>query len=52
MYTEVLTPQEQIDRNVCLTLAVSIRHTLNYNKEQNQQYIAIYKRTDARVCAH
>ena len=51
MYTEVLTPQEQIDRNVCLTLAVSIRHTLNYNKEQNQQYIAIYKRTDARLRA-
>ena len=51
MYTAVLTPQEQIDRNVCLTLAVDIRHTLDYNKQQNQQYIAIYRRTDARLKA-
>jgi small-conductance mechanosensitive channel len=51
MYTGALTPQEQIDRNVCLTLAVNIRRTLDYNKQQNQQYIEIYKRTDARLRA-
>ncbi len=49
MYTETLTPQEKIDRDVCLTLAVSIRRTLNYNKQQNQQYIDIYRRTDTRL---
>lgn len=51
MYTASLSPQEQIDRNVCLTLAVNIRRTLDYNKQQNQQYIEIYKRTDARLRA-
>lgn len=49
MYTTSLTPKEKIDRNVCLTLAVNIRRTLNYKKQQSQQYIDIYKKTEARL---
>ena len=49
MYTASLTDKEKIDRNVCLTLAVNIRRTLNYKKQQSQQYIDIYKRTEARL---
>ncbi len=49
MYVNALTPKENIDRNVCLTLAVNIRRTLNYNKQQSQQYINIYYHTEARL---
>ncbi len=49
MYTASLSDKEKIDRNVCLTLAVNIRRTLNYKKQQSQQYIDIYKRTEARL---
>lgn len=49
MYVNALTPKENIDRNVCLTLAVNIRRTLNYNKQQSQQYINIYHHTEARL---
>ncbi len=49
MYTTSLSEKEKTDRNVCLTLAVNIRRTLNNNKEQNQQYIQIYKQTEARL---
>ncbi len=49
MYVNTLTPKENIDRNVCLTLAVNIRRTLNYNKQQSQQYINIYHHTEARL---
>lgn len=49
MYVESLSEKAKIDRNVCLTLAVSIRHTLNDNRTENQQYINIYRRTDVRL---
>lgn len=49
MYTASLSDKEKIDRNVCLTLAVNIRRTLNYKKQQSQQYIDIYKKTEARL---
>ncbi len=49
MYTASLTPKEKIDRNVCLTLAVNIRRTLNNKKQESQQYIDIYKKTEARL---
>ena len=37
MYTAALSTRSKIDRNVCLTLAVNIRHTLNDHRTQNQQ---------------
>lgn len=49
MYTEGLSDKAKIDRNVCLTLAVSIRRILNENRSENQQYINIYRRTDERL---
>lgn len=49
MYVNSLSPKEKIDRNVCLTLAVNIRRTLNYKKQQSQQYIDIYNKTEARL---
>ena len=45
MYVNALSPKEKTDRNVCLTLAVNIRRTLNYKKQQSQQYIDIYNKT-------
>lgn len=49
MYTSTLSESAKVDRNVCLTLAVNIRHTLNDNREQMQQYIDIYRRTETRL---
>ena len=49
MYTASLSQKEKVDRNVCLTLAVNIRRTLNYKKEQSQQYIEIYNLTEKRL---
>ena len=49
MYVNALSPREKTDRNVCLTLAVNIRRTLNYKKQQSQQYIDIYNKTEARL---
>lgn len=49
MYVSALSPKEKTDRNVCLTLAVNIRRTLNYKKQQSQLYIDIYNRTEARL---
>lgn len=49
MYVNALSPKEKTDRNVCLTLAVNIRRTLNYKKQQSQLYIDIYNRTEARL---
>lgn len=49
MYVSALSPKEKTDRNVCLTLAVNIRRTLNYKKQQSQQYIDIYNKTEARL---
>lgn len=44
-----LSEQAQIDRNVCLTLAVNIRRTLNANSDQMEQYINYYDRTEERL---
>ena len=49
MYVNALSPREKTDRNVCLTLAVNIRRTLNYKKQQSQLYIDIYNKTEARL---
>ena len=49
MYVNALSPKEKTDRNVCLTLAVNIRRTLNYKEQQSQQYIDIYNKTEARL---
>ena len=38
-----------IDRNVCITLAINIRHTLNDNRVQMQDYIKIYNQTEERL---
>lgn len=49
MYVNALSPKEKTDRNVCLTLAVNIRRTLNYKEQQSQLYIDIYNKTEARL---
>ena len=49
MYVNALSPREKTDRNVCLTLAVNIRRTLNYKEQQSQLYIDIYNKTEARL---
>lgn len=45
MYTEGMTEREKIDRNVCLTLAVSIRRMLTENNQNFQDYIQYYNYT-------
>ena len=49
MYTSSLSENAKVDRNVCLTLAIYIRRTLNENRVQNQQYINIYNVTEQRL---
>jgi small-conductance mechanosensitive channel len=49
MYTQGLSEKSQIDRNVCLTLAINIRHTLNDNREQMENYVKIYSATEQRL---
>ena len=49
MPVQALSPRAQIDRNVCLTLAVNIRHTLQYNSDQFSQYVTIYKYTESQL---
>ncbi len=49
MYTASLDEKAMVDRNVCLTLAIYIRRTLNENRVQNQQYINIYNVTEQRL---
>lgn len=49
MYTEGLTERAKTDRSVCLTYAVNIRHTLDYNRTQMQRYILLYNRTENRL---
>ena len=43
MYTFGLTPKMKTDRNVCLTLAVSIRRMLKERNDSYQEYIQYYK---------
>lgn len=49
MYTEGLSKRAKIDRNVCLTYAVNIRRTLDYNRTQMQRYISLYNHTENRL---
>lgn len=49
MYTGALSPKAQTDRNVCLTLAINIRHTLGDNNKQMQQYIRLYDMTESNL---
>ncbi len=49
MYIQALPEKSKIDRNVCLTLAVNIRRTLNYNRQQMKQYIDMYNMTESRL---
>ncbi|MCH4147435.1 MAG: mechanosensitive ion channel [Prevotella sp.] len=49
MSTESLTERGKIDRNVCLTLAVNIRRTLQENIDQQKDYIQYYKLTEQHL---
>lgn len=49
MRTNTLSEKALIDRNVCLTLAVNIRRTLNDNSQQMSEYIRYYKMTEQRL---
>lgn len=49
MMTTTLSPKAQIDRNVCLTLAVNIRRTLRDNRDQLNDYVRIYESTEERL---
>lgn len=44
-----LSEKAKIDRNVCITLAINIRHTLNDNRVQMRDYIKIYNQTEERL---
>lgn len=44
-----LSEKAKIDRNVCITLAINIRHTLNDNRVQMRDYINIYNQTEERL---
>lgn len=44
-----LSERATIDRNVCITLAINIRHTLSDNRSQMQDYIKIYNQTEDRL---
>jgi hypothetical protein len=45
----MLSEQAKIDRNVCLTLAVNIRRTLNANSDQLYEYVRYYEQTELRL---
>ena len=49
MPTMTLSPKAKIDRNVCLTLAVSIRNNLLESKNMLQDYIKHYDMTEHRL---
>lgn len=44
-----LSEKAKVDRNVCITLAINIRHTLNDNRVQMRDYIKIYSQTEERL---
>lgn len=44
-----LSEKAKVDRNVCITLAINIRHTLNDNRVQMRDYIKIYNQTEERL---
>ena len=45
----MLDEHAKIDRNVCLTYAVNIRRTLQENRQQLEDYIRYYDRTEVRL---
>lgn len=47
--TSLLTRQGLVDRSVCLTLAVSISHQLQEERDQMAEYVEIYQRTEQRL---
>lgn len=49
MSATTLSPRAQIDKNVCLTLAVNIRRTLKTYSEQMSDYVLYYKMTEERL---
>ncbi|MBQ7472176.1 MAG: mechanosensitive ion channel [Prevotella sp.] len=49
MSTVTLSERAQIDRNVCLTLAVNIRRTLRDNRDQLNDYVHIYETTEKHL---
>ena len=49
MNTMTLSEKAKTDRNVCLTLAVNIRHTLRDNRDQLNDYIRIYENTEKKL---
>ena len=49
MPQSVLDDKAKIDRNVCLTLATSIRNSLDENRITLGEYIQIYTQTDQRL---
>ena len=51
MYTIGLTPKMKTDRNVCLTLAVSIRRMLKERNDSYQEYIQYYKYSQQQLQA-
>lgn len=49
MRTNMLNAQAKTDRAVCITLATCIRNTMEDNKLQVSDYIALYERTEKRL---
>ena len=49
MPQNVLDKQTSIDRNVCLTLATSIRNSLEESRKTLEEYIYIYDNTERRL---
>ena len=45
----LMSDTAKIDRVVCLTLAINIRHTLHTNNEEISDYISYYERTEQRL---
>ena len=45
----MLSHEAKIDRNVCMTLAVSIRNTLTEQREQTADYMDYYEQTELRL---
>lgn len=49
MSTASMSDKAKTDRNVCLTLAINIRHTLSDNETQTKQYIEYYNITEKQL---
>ena len=49
MNVSALSKKAQIDKSVCLTLAINIRHTLNDNSNQFKDYIGYYQAIEEQL---